>query len=173
MKDSTIPPTQVERLMREGDYIISTTDLKGRITSVNDVLVEYSGYSEAELIGSQHNILRHPSMPRAIFWMLWEAISHGEEFYGYLKNMSKDGGFYWVFAHVVPVADGDGKALGYKSIRRRPRRAAVDVVEALYTRMLVAEQAAGPKDAVDAGLNVLGDMLAARRRSYEEFVAAL
>ncbi|CAB1368530.1 PAS domain-containing protein [Denitratisoma oestradiolicum] len=173
MKDSTILPTQVERLMREGDYIISTTDLTGRITSVNDVLVEYSGYSEAELIGSQHNILRHPDMPRAIFWLLWEAISHGEDFSAYLKNMSKDGGFYWVFAHISPVADEEGRPLGYKSIRRRPRRAAVDAVEALYCRMLAAERAVGSKDAVNEGLTMLGDMLAARRRSYEEFVAAL
>lgn len=173
MKDSTIHPIQMERLMREGDYIISTTDLRGRITSVNDVLVEFSGYSESELIGSQHNILRHPDMPRAIFWLLWEAISHGEDFSAYLKNMSKDGGFYWVFAHISPVTDTEGRPMGYKSIRRRPRRAAVDAIEALYSRMLAAERAVGPQESINEGLAILGAMLAAHRRSYEEFVAAL
>ena len=90
MKQKQIVPTSKERIMREGDFIVSKTDLKGRITYGNRIFIEFSGYSEAELIGTQHNIIRHPDMPRAVFQLLWDTIEQGKENFAYVKNMSKD-----------------------------------------------------------------------------------
>ena len=72
MKDKAITPTRNERVMREDDFIVCKTDLKGRITYGNEIFIEYSGYSESELLGAQHNIIRHPDMPRGVFKFLWD-----------------------------------------------------------------------------------------------------
>jgi PAS domain S-box-containing protein len=87
-----IQPTSIERKMRENDFIVSKTNPKGIITYGNPIFIEFSGYTEAELLGSQHNIIRHPDMPRAAFKLAWDTIQSGREFFGYVKNMSKDGG---------------------------------------------------------------------------------
>jgi PAS domain S-box-containing protein len=110
MKPRHIVPNDSERILPTDRYILSTTDLAGRITSVNDLFVEYSGYTEPELVGQQHNIVRHPDMPRAVFQLLWDAVAEGEQFMGYVKNLCKDGSFYWVFAHVSPITDAWGRS---------------------------------------------------------------
>jgi PAS domain S-box-containing protein len=173
MKSRDIVPTAVERILANGEYIISATDTQGRVTTVNDVLVAYSGYTREELIGVQHNILRHPEMPRAVFSMAWSAISAGEDFSGYIKNLCKDGSFYWVFVHILPLTNQDGDITGYRSVRRTPRREALAAIQELYAQMLVAEQAAGPKDAIAAGIRVLREFLGQRGQSYEQVIAAL
>jgi PAS domain S-box-containing protein len=173
MKNHDIVPTLVEQYMQDGEYIVSTTDPAGRITSANDVLLRFSGYSADDLIGRQHNILRHPDMPRAVFSLAWETITNGEGFLGYIKNLSKDGSFYWVFAHIFPLYDDEGALTGYKSIRRKPRADALPGVVALYAAMCRAEAEAGPRDAIAAGRAVLATVLAGKAQSYEEFVAAL
>lgn len=173
MKSRIIVPRDIERIMREDEYIVSTTDPHGRITSVNDVFVEYSGYAREELLHAQHNILRHPDMPRAVFWLLWQALQAGEDFMGYVKNLSKDGTYYWVFAHILPERNADGEIAGYRSVRRAPRREAIARVAELYARMRAAEHAVAAKDAIPAGLRVLGEFLAAQDLSYEEMVARL
>ena len=173
MKDKAIIPTGVDRPLREGDYIISTTDMSGRITAANAVLVDYSGYTEEELLGNQHNIVRHPDMPRSVFWLAWETIRGGEDFHGYIKNLSRDGRHYWVHAHIAPLHDEQGEPSGYRSVRRKPKQVAVDAIDALYARMREAEEAAGPRDAIEAGLAVLRAELASRKASYEELVASL
>ena len=173
MKPRDIVPTKHERVLPTDRYILSTTDLAGRITSVNDLFVEYSGYTEAELIGCQHNIVRHPDMPRAVFQLLWDAVAEGEQFMGYVKNLCKDGGFYWVFAHVSPITDARGQITGYRSVRQHARPEAIAKVSVLYAAMLAAEKSAGPRDAIAAGLGVLSAHLAAEGKSYEAMVAAL
>lgn len=173
MKSRTIVPLDVERTMREDEYIVSTTDPQGRITSVNDVFVDYSGYAREELLHAQHNIVRHPDMPRAVFWLLWHSLQNGEDFMGYVKNLGKDGTYYWVFAHVLPERNANGEIVGYRSVRRAPKREAIAKVTSLYTRMQAAEQAVAPKDAIAAGLRVLGEALAEQNLSYEEMVARL
>jgi len=105
VKQKHIVPTDRERVMRKEEFIVSKTDLTGRITYGNRIFIEFSGYSEAELLGAQHNIIRHPDMPRAVFNLLWDTIAQGNEIFAYVKNMSKDGGFYWVFANVTPSYD--------------------------------------------------------------------
>ncbi len=173
MKSRNLVSTNVERILPEDKYILSTTDLSGRITSVNDLFIEFSGYSEAELMHSQHNIIRHPDMPRAAFALCWDAISDGEEFFGYIKNMSKDGSYYWVFAHILPVRDERGEVVEFRSVRRCPSRGAVAKVEMVYAEMLAAERIVGAKDAVAAGFRVLAAHLANAGMSYEQWVAKL
>jgi PAS domain S-box-containing protein len=173
MKDRSIVPTRHERVMRENDFIVSKTDPKGVITYGNPIFIEFSGYSEAELLGTQHNIIRHPDMPRAAFKLAWDTIQAGREFFAYVKNMSKDGGFYWVFTHITPDFGPNGRIVGYTSVRRCPKREAIAKVEPVYQQMLAAEAAAGARDAIAAGTAVLVDLLKKTGMSYEELVFSL
>jgi PAS domain S-box-containing protein len=168
-----ITPTSVEKVMREDDFIVSKTDLKGRLTYGNRIFIEYSGYSEAELLGSQHNIIRHPDMPRAVFKLLWDTIASGHECFAYVKNMARDGSFYWVLANVTPSYDLEGRMIGYLSVRRKPKPEAVKVVDGLYKSMLAAEKQAGARDAIAASSKILADLLTSKGMSYEEFVLSL
>lgn len=168
-----VQPTQVERRMRENDFIVSKTDLKGRITYGNRIFIEFSGYSENELLGAPHNIIRHPDMPRGVFRLLWDTISAGEECFAYVKNMAKDGSFYWVFAHVTPNFNSSGQIEGYYSVRRAPRREALRQIEEIYAQMRQIEQRAGPKDAPAASLAFLNDLLAQHRTDYHRFILTL
>ncbi|ANE55739.1 MULTISPECIES: PAS domain-containing protein [Methylomonas] len=123
--------TELETPYPDGKLIVSTTTPEGVIRQVNRAFVEMSGYSEAELIGAPHNILRHPDMPAAAFKDLWETVLRGEKWQGYVKNLRKDGGYYWVKATVIPNVRG-GKVVGYTSVRRKPSRTKVDECAKLY-----------------------------------------
>ena len=166
-----VSPTTVERSLGDDDFIVTKTDAKGRILYANRIFIALSGYTEAELLGSQHNIIRHPDMPRAVFKLLWDHIAAGQEFIGYVKNMARDGGFYWVLATVTPDRDGERGIVGYTSVRRKPQREAVAAASALYREMAAAEAAAGAARAIEAGTAVL--MKALNGRGYEQFVLAL
>jgi len=168
-----ITPTKVERVMRDDDFIVSKTNPKGIITYGNPIFVEFSGYTEDELIGTQHNIIRHPDMPRAAFKLAWDTIGAGKEFFAYVKNMSKDGGFYWVFAHITPDFDASGHIVGYTSVRRCPTRSAIDTISGVYAQMLAAEKAAGARDAIGAGTAILVGVMEQMRMGYEELVFAI
>jgi PAS domain S-box-containing protein len=168
-----ITPTAEERMMREDDFIVSMTDLKGRITYGNRIFIEFSGYSEDELIGTQHNIIRHPDMPRAVFKLLWDKIQNREECFAYVKNMSKDGGFYWVFTNVTPIYDASGNTTGYLSVRRKPKLSGIQTASAVYAAMLEAEKQAGPANAIAASTKVLVDILTEKGLSYDELVLAI
>jgi PAS domain S-box-containing protein len=162
-----------ERVMREDDFLVSKTDLKGRITYGNRIFIEYSGYSEAELLGTQHNIIRHPDMPRGVFKFLWDTLQNRQECFAYVKNRSKDGGYYWVFANVTPSFGADGSLAGYFSVRRKPRSSGIAAVTGLYRQMLEAEQRAGSRDACDASLALLNNALAQHGVSYESFILSI
>jgi PAS domain S-box-containing protein len=168
-----ITPTSVERVMREDDFIVSMTDLKGIITYCNRIFIEFSGYSESELLGTQHNIIRHPDMPRAVFKLLWDKIQNREECFAYVKNMAKDGGFYWVFTNVTPTFDPAGNITGYFSVRRKPKHSGVQTATAVYAAMLEAEKKAGPANAIAAATKVLVDILNEKGLSYDELVLAI
>ncbi|HEX5392391.1 MAG TPA: PAS domain-containing protein [Rhodocyclaceae bacterium] len=168
-----IQPTRHEKVMRENDFIVSKTDTKGRITYGNRIFIEFSGYTERELIGTQHNIIRHPDMPRGVFKFLWDTIGQGNECCAYVKNLAKDGSFYWVFANVTPDYDEGGRINGYFSVRRKPAKAAVDAMADVYRAMLAEEQKAGPKDAMNASLGWLVNVLTQKGVSYEEFILSL
>ena len=120
-----IQPIDRERKLRVEDFIVSKTDPSGRITYCNRVFMEIAGYAESELLGQQHNIIRHPDMPRVVFHLLWQTLSNGREFFGYIKNLCKDGSYYWVFANLTPTFDAGGRIVGYYSVRRRPTAQAI------------------------------------------------
>jgi PAS domain S-box-containing protein len=170
---SRITPINKEKVMRENDFIVSKTDTKGRITYGNRIFVEFSGYSERELIGAQHNIIRHPDMPRGVFKFLWDNIAADREVFAYVKNMAKDGSFYWVWTSVTPDHDAQGRIISYLSVRRAPRRGAVDAMGDVYRAMLAEEQKAGPRDACEASLGWLVGVLNSKGVSYEEFIHTL
>jgi PAS domain S-box-containing protein len=123
--------TDIETPYPDGKLIVSTTDPQGVITHVNRSFVEMSGYSETELLGAPHSILRHPDMPPAAFKGLWNTLLRGEKWQGFVKNLRKDGGYYWVKATVVPNIRG-GCLMGYTSVRRKPSRTHVAECMKLY-----------------------------------------
>ncbi|MDD3609607.1 MAG: PAS domain-containing protein [Halothiobacillaceae bacterium] len=125
--------------------ILSRTDPSGVITYVSRSLVEISGYTEEEMLGQPHNILRHPDMPCAVFHLMWMTLKAGKEFYGMTKNRAKNGDHYWVFARVAPIVR-DGTLVGYTSARFIPKREMIEEWDALYTRMLEAENASNVAD---------------------------
>ncbi len=112
--------------------LVSRTDPAGRITFANHVFVDVSGFSEQELLGAPHNIVRHPHMPAQAFANLWQTIKSGRPWDGLVKNRTKTGNFYWVRANVTPVVE-DGQVTGYVSIRSRPTREAIATAEHAYT----------------------------------------
>lgn len=123
-----------ERLFTEGSTLVSTTDLQGVIQYCNKDFVEISGYSEDELLNSNHNIVRHPDMPKAAFSDLWETLKTDQPWQGLVKNRCKNGDYYWVYAYVTPIFQKN-KKVGYQSVRSCPTREQVDSAEKLYAKM--------------------------------------
>lgn len=167
-----IVPTQHERRFDADEFIVTKTDLKGRITYANRVFMRMSDYAEESLLGVQHNIVRHPDMPRGAFKHLWDTIQTGREWFGFVKNMAANGDFYWVFANVTVDYHNDQK-IGYYSVRRQAPQKAVDVIASLYAEMSRIEQAAGPAKACEASLAWLDQQLAAKGVSYEQMMLDL
>ena len=126
-----LPVTDIESHLPEGQFIYSRTNLKGVVTEANDVYLEISGFSREEMIGSSHNIVRHPDMPEAAFADLWRDLKQGRPWRGLVKNRRKDGGFYWVIANISPVREG-GQVVGYQSVRSRPSREQIAAADAAY-----------------------------------------
>jgi len=116
-----VEPTNTEIFFEEDDIIVSKTDLKGRITYANQTFCRIAGYSEAELLGQPHSIIRHPDMPRAVFKLLWDTLVEGREIFAYVKNMAKNGIYYWVFAHVTPSYDDNRNVIVFHSSTSRAR----------------------------------------------------
>ena len=106
----------VETMVPSDELIVSRTDLNGKITYANETFAQISGYEIDELIGKPHNIVRHPDMPHSVFKTLWETLKRGEMWKGYVKNLRKDGGYYWVYAEVSGVYK-EGVLVEYKSLR--------------------------------------------------------
>jgi len=126
--------TEIETPYPDGKLIVSTTDTKGVITHVNRSFIEMSGFQEDELIGAPHSILRHPDMPPAAFKDLWDTVNKGVKWQGFVKNLRKDGGYYWVKATVIPNVR-NGQVAGYTSVRRKPSRTKVEDCIKLYPTM--------------------------------------
>lgn len=168
-----IQPTQNERVMRDDDFIVSKTDLKGRITYGNQIFIEFSGFTEAECLGKQHNLVRHPDMPRCVFKLLWQHLESGQEIFAYVKNLCKDGSYYWVLANVTPSRDAQGQIVGYYSVRRKPSAKAMGVIPQLYRELLQIEQNAGSRDAIGASLAHMNKLLQEKGVSYERFILDL
>jgi aerotaxis receptor len=130
----TGPVTQQEYLLSPGCTLVTTTDLKSRISYCNPAFIEASGYAKDELIGQPHNMIRHPDMPAEAFRDMWETVQSGLPWSGLVKNRRKNGDHYWVQANVTPTLE-NGQVSGYVSVRTCPSREAVLGAETLYARM--------------------------------------
>ena len=169
-----IQPTGEEARFGDDELIVSKTDLRGVITYANTVFQRISGYSEAELIGQPHNIIRHPDMPACVFKLLWDTLATGNEIFAYVLNLARDGRHYWVFAHVTPSFDERGKIIGYHSNRRVPYPDALPKVEALYAELLALERRHATREAgMKAALGVVGERLVRLNLTYSQFVFSL
>ena len=173
MTVAKVVPTGLEREFRIEELFFSTTDRKGVIVSGNSVFCRVAGYDEHEIIGRPHNIVRHPEMPRCVFRLLWEYLEAGRPIAAYVKNLAKDGGFYWVLATVAPTEGG------YLSVRLKPSTAYFKVIQSVYPELLLFEQqqeAAGldRKAAMDASTARLLELLSANGfEDYGAFMRAM
>ncbi|WP_448207718.1 PAS domain-containing protein [Azospirillum sp. sgz302134] len=166
--------TGVERFFDADEVIVSKTDLKGRITYANRVFQRVAGYTEAELMGAPHSIVRHPDMPRCVFKLLWDTLGAGQEIFAYVVNRARNGDHYWVFAHVTPSYDVSGQLIGYHSSRRVPDRAAIDKVVPLYRTLLdIENKNADRKQGMNEAFAAVVALLTEKGIGYDEFVFSL
>ncbi len=156
----------VERFVNESDFIVSKTDLKGRITYCNVPFMKIVGARESELIGKPHNIIRHPDMPRVVFKLLWERIKNKQEIFAFVKNRAFNGDFYWVFANITASTDANGAIIGYYSVRRKPNPKGVEFMQGVYKQLLDAEKTGG----IDASGKLLTKILSDAGIEYDELV---
>ncbi len=131
---NNLPVTDQEYVMPDDVLLASKTDLKGLITYCNDDFIEASGFTEKELIGAPHNLVRHPDMPAEAFADLWQTLKAGKPWAGLVKNRRKDGGFYWVEANVTPIYE-DNQLIGYMSVRYKPSAEQIAAASTLYAAM--------------------------------------
>ena len=134
-----LPVTNTETLLPEGEFIYSSTDLKGVIVEANEAFARISNYTREEMIGQSHNIVRHPEMPPEAFADLWHDLKAGRPWRGVVKNRRKDGGFYWVVANASPVRE-NGQLVGYQSVRVRPTREEVAAAGDAYKRIAAGDK---------------------------------
>ncbi|MGA9047141.1 PAS domain-containing protein [Sulfuricurvum sp.] len=151
------------------EFIVSKTDLNGKITYGNYLFIKMSGYTELELIDQPHKILRHEDMPAIIFKLLWSRIKAGKEIFAYVKNKTKNGDYYWVFAHVTPSFNANRQICSYHSVRRKPTQKALSVITPLYATLLQREKSGG----VSASEAALNQILKDKGQSYDEFILSL
>lgn len=131
---SQVTPVDEEFLF-EGSVIISQTDLKGIITYANRKFCEVSGYTANELVGQPHNIIRHPEMPKVAFEKMWNTISSGHAWNGLVKNMRKDGLYYWVDTEILPIKDENNEVISYIASRKAASRKDIEETNRVYTKM--------------------------------------
>ena len=161
-----IEPKNIESPFGLDELFFSITDPKGVILTGNDVFQKVAKMEREELIGKPHNVIRHPDMPRVIFKAVWDTIKAGKPFVGYVKNMAKDGSYYWVLAAIYPVMDKEGQILRYISIRLKPSSSIFELIPGLYKEILEVEIKEGMEEAavfMQEKLKELGF------ENYEEF----
>lgn len=145
----------MEVLLKDNALITSKTDTKGIITYCNNHFIDISGYNEFELLGFPHNIIRHEDMPKCVFRLLWEYLKRQEEIFAYVKNRTKSGDFYWVFANVTPSYSYEGQVIGYYSVRRQVNSKALEIIKRLYEDLLGIEKSYGNQASYDKLLEVV------------------
>ena len=150
-------------------FIVSKTDLKGNIIFTNKNFSEVSGYDEAELIGAPHNILRHPDMPKAVFFVVWQTLLAGQPISGVVKNLAKSGKYYWVIADLEPKFNVKGEIIALTAFRRAAPQDVIDTTEGLYATMLAIEK----KHGMEKSLAYLEAFLEEHDLNYNEFIEEL
>ncbi|NPA52476.1 MAG: PAS domain-containing protein [Aquificae bacterium] len=143
MRNIDIIPQNIESPFEKDEMFFSTTNPKGKILSGNQIFIRTSKYKEEEIINQPHNIVRHPDMPKIIFKLLWDYIQAGKPIVAYVKNMAKDGSYYWVLATVLPIFDEEGNILKYLSIRIKPETEYFKIAKKLYKKLKEIEEIDG------------------------------
>ena len=147
--------------------LLSKTDAKGTILYANEAFMEVSGYDENELIGQPHNIIRHPDMPKVIFKLMWEDIRKGNTFHGIVKNLAKNGRYYWVITEFKTQLDANNEPIGYFGTRKSVSEdVVVRYIEPLYKKLLKIEETSG----MEASESFLLGFLEERYKNYVEYV---
>jgi PAS domain S-box-containing protein len=151
-------------------YIVSKTDAKGIIEYGNDYFVEISGYSEAELMGQPHSIVRHPDMPKVVFKMMWDRINRGKNIMAVVKNLAKDGSYYWVVTEFEPKIDPiTNEILSHTAFRKAAPQKAIDTMIPIYHKLLEIEKTGG----MEASEKYLRGFLQDNKTTYDEFIEKL
>ncbi|MCK5293351.1 MAG: PAS domain S-box protein [Arcobacteraceae bacterium] len=150
------------------DMIVSSTDKKGNIIYVNDIFCEVAGYKREDLIGQPHSIIRHPDMPKVIFYFLWQTVMKGDTIYAFVKNKAQNGDYYWVKAYVKPIME-DGKVKQFTSYRKPINNFAKGYIEKLYATLIDYEKTHTPKETLDFVLEILES----KGLDYERFIRRL
>jgi len=161
--------TNNEKILDQNDFIVSKTDTKGKIIYCNEIFTKMAGYPAKDLIGANHNVIRHPEMPKLAFKILWELVQQKDEFFGFVKNLCADGGYYWVFAYITADLDLNGNIIGYTSVRRKMPQSAIDIITPIYKELLDAERTGG----VAASQKILDALLEEHNMEYREFIINL
>jgi len=163
-------PRDEEIVLDSKRYIVSKTDTQGYITYANDYFVDICGYSEKELLGQPHNIIRHPDMPRVAFQLMWNTIKDGKNFKALVKNLAKDGRYYWVLTSFETQYDPLTKAItGYTAYRKAAPKKAVKAITPIYERLLEYERLGG----MEASAKFLNDYLMEHKTTYNDFVESV
>jgi PAS domain S-box-containing protein len=162
--------TEKEIILDDKRYIVSKTDTIGNITYANDYFVEVSGYSHEELIGSPHNILRHPDIPRIVFKLMWQRIQSGQNIMAIVKNKAKDGRYYWVITDFESKKDKlTNEIISYAAFRKAAPRDAIEKIIPIYKKLLELEKLGGMK----ASEKYLLWHLEEENTNYDEFINKL
>ena len=163
-------PIDNEIKLSDKRYIVSKTDTKGIIEYGNDYFVEISGYSEAELIGKPHSIVRHPDMPKIAFKLMWDRIKDGKNFIAVVKNLAKDGSYYWVVTDFEPKVDPiTNEIISHTAFRKAAPQKAIDTMGPIYAKLLALEKEGG----MDASEKYLRGFLEENKTTYDEFINKL
>ncbi len=162
-------PIDREILITEEEILISVTDPKGIITEANDIFTKIAGYSEDELMGASHNVIRHPDMPKIMFKIVWEHIMDKENVMAVVKNLAKDGRYYWVVTDFVTKVDADRNIISYTAYRRPVSDKVKEVVIPLYKALCAIEDIAG----MEASEKFLQDYFGNLGITYDEMIEEL
>ncbi len=157
------------------EIIVSKTDTKGLITYTNTTFCKVAGYTEKELLGQPHSIIRHEAMPRCVFKLVWDYIQTGREIFGYVVNKTKYNDYYWVLAHITPSYDENHTIVGFHSNRRVPEQRIINgIISPLYAQLLEIEQSTNNrKDGMMQAYHHLVGILESKRMDYDEFILSL
>ncbi len=159
-------PINVEKVFGRDEIIVSKTDTRGNIIYGNSLFVKMAGYTQDEMLGQPHSIIRHPDMPKIVFKALWDTVSQGKEINAFVVNLAKGGEYYWVFANVTPSYDKNHHIIGYHSVRRQPNPKALEIIKSFYSDLRKAEVIGGMHESG----KLLGSLLNTHKMSYEQLI---
>jgi PAS domain S-box-containing protein len=159
-------PIDHEIILDETKIIMSKTDKKGIIEYANYYFIEICGYAEWELMGEPHNIIRHPDMPKVVFKLLWDRLDEGKNIHALVKNLAKDGSYYWVITNFETQYDENGNIIAYFSRRKKPPRYAIETIIPIYKKLIELEHIGGMKLSGE----FLFSLLEQKGINYDDFI---